>query len=38
VTGVPANIANAFSPWAAQAGGAISFTAGNVGVGTPNPL
>lgn len=37
ITGVPANIANAFSPWAAGANNSINFTAGSVGIGTSSP-
>jgi subtilisin-like proprotein convertase family protein len=34
LTGVPPNVANAFSPWLSQAGNAISYSLGNVLIGT----
>ena len=36
ITGVPANVSGAFSPWSAQTN-AIAFTDGAVGVGTTSP-
>ncbi|HEX8875720.1 MAG TPA: tail fiber domain-containing protein [Phycisphaerales bacterium] len=38
VTGVPANVANAFSPWASGGGGIISYSGGSVGIGTTTPV
>lgn len=36
ISGVPANVSNAFSPWSAIANG-INFNAGNVAIGTVTP-
>ncbi|MBL0869224.1 MAG: tail fiber domain-containing protein [Phycisphaerales bacterium] len=37
VLGVPANITGAFSPWVGGSNSSISYTAGNVGIGTTSP-
>ncbi len=37
VTGVPANVVNAFSPWINGGNGIISYSGGNVGIGTTQP-
>lgn len=37
VTGVPTNVANAFSPWSNGGNGIISYSGGNVGIGTTQP-
>lgn len=37
ITGIPANVSGAFSPWAAGAGSSIYYTAGPVGIGTTTP-
>ncbi|MFO0859590.1 MAG: tail fiber domain-containing protein [Phycisphaerales bacterium] len=37
VTGVPANVANAFSPWINGGNGILSYAGGNVGIGTVTP-
>ncbi|MBY0113133.1 MAG: tail fiber domain-containing protein [Phycisphaerales bacterium] len=38
ITGVPVSVSNPFSPWVAGAGNSISYTAGNVGIGTTSPV
>ena len=37
VTGIPASVANAFSPWIGGANSIISYSSGNVGIGTTQP-
>jgi hypothetical protein len=37
VTGIPASVANAFSPWIGGANSTISYSGGNVGIGTTQP-
>jgi subtilisin-like proprotein convertase family protein len=37
ITGVPASVTNAFSPWIAGGGSSISYTQGPVGIGTATP-